>query len=153
LADQLPGLEPDERLIARAPASFRGAAAASVRSTFAIGSGRRRNDSYFTWRELADLTGFTTTGPEMVLGVTDRGLVVWNTSFWFGAPRVVTGRIPFAHIHDVATVHHGIVTGFAIAFTSGAVVEVEAIRGRRLRRIAGAVRRELAGGTGDSVRQ
>jgi hypothetical protein len=152
LAAQPPGLEPDEQLLARAPASFRGAAAASVRSTFALGSARKRLDSYYAWRDLADVTGFATTGPEMVLGLTDHGLVVWSTSFWFGSPRAITARIPLAQIHDVATAHHGIVTGFAIAFTTGAIVEVEAMRGRRLRRLARQLRHRLTDGSGDSVR-
>jgi hypothetical protein len=151
LAAAPPGLEPDERLFVRAPASFRGAAAASVRSTFALGSTRKRLDSYYAWRELTEITGFSTTGPEMVLGLTDRNLVVWSTSFWFGTPRALTARIPFAQIHDVATARHGIVTGFALAFTSGAIVEVEAIRGRRLRRLAAELRQRLASGSGDSV--
>jgi hypothetical protein len=121
-------------------------------STFALGSARKRLDSYYEWRAVAEAAGFSTTGPEMVLGLTERGLVVWSTSFWFGTPRTVTGRIPFAQIHDVATARHGVVTGFAIAFTSGAIVEVEAMRGRRLRRLASELRRKLAEGSGDSVR-
>ena len=140
------GLEPDEHLVARAPASFRGAAATSIRSTFALGSARKRHDSYFEWQVAAGSAGFTTTGPEMVLGLTDRALVVWSTSFWFGAPRMITARIPFSEIHDVATARHGIVTGLAIAFTSGAIVEVEAIRGRRLRRLAAELQARLAEG-------
>lgn len=151
MAAQPPGLEPDEQLLARAPASFRGAAAASAKSTFALGSARKRLDSYYAWRDVAEITGFATTGPEMLLGLTDRGLVVWSTSFWFGAPRAITARISLAQIHDVATVRHGIVTGFAIAFTGGAIVEVEAIRGRRLRHLSSEVRRKLAGGSADSV--
>jgi hypothetical protein len=151
LAARPPGLEPDEHLLARAPVSFRGAAATSARTTLVLGSARKRLDSYFEWRTLADVAGFSTTGPEMVLGLTDHGLVVWNTSFWFGAPRVVTARIPLSNIHDAAAAHHGIVTGLAIAFKSGAIVEVEAIRGRKLRRLASELRRQLADGTGDSV--
>ena len=148
---RLPGLDPDERVVAHAPVSFRGAAAASMRSTFAFGSARRRLDTYYEWREPAEVSGFSTTGPEMVLGLTDRALVVWNTSFWFGAPRNVTARIPISQIHDAAAVRHGFLTGFAVAFANGAVVEVEAIRGRRLRRLATELRQRLADGAGGSV--
>jgi hypothetical protein len=150
---RLPGLEPDEQVLAYAPASFRGAAATSLRTTFALGSARKRLDSYLEWRELAEIAGFSTTGPEMVLGLTDRGLVVWNTSFWFGSARAVTARIPLSRIHDAAAARHGIVTGFAMAFTSGAIVEVEAMRGRRLRRFAVAVRRRLDEGAGSNFEQ
>jgi hypothetical protein len=149
---RLPGLDADETVIAHAPVSFRGAAVTSLRTTFALGSARKRLDTYFEWRELAEVGGFSTTGPEMVLGLTDRGLVVWNTSFWFGSARAVTARIPFSQIHDAATARHGFVTGFAIALTNGAVVEVEAVRGRRLRHLAAELRRRLAEGGGDSVR-
>jgi hypothetical protein len=147
-----PGLEPDEQLLARAPVSFRGAAATSLRSTFALASARKRLVSYYAWQEPAAVAGFTTTGPEMVLGITDRGLLVWSTSFWFGSPRAVTARIPFTAIHDAATAHHGIVTGFALAFTNGAIVEVEAIRGRRLRRVAAELAQQLGNAGGGSVR-
>ncbi len=77
--------------------------------------------------------------------------MVWNTSFWFGAPRAVTARIPLAQIHDAAIARHGVVTGLAVAFTSGAIVEVEAIRGRRLRHLARELRRRLAHDDGGSV--
>jgi hypothetical protein len=150
LAARPPGLEADEQLLARASASFRGAAASSLRSTFALGSARKRLDSYYGWQEPSGAAGFTTTGPEMVLGLTDRALVVWSTSFWFGTPRAITARIPLSAIHDAATASHGVVTGLALAFTNGAVVEVEAIRGRRLRRLGDLLRRRLAAEGGDS---
>jgi len=147
LAAPPPGLEPDEHLIARASASFRGAAAASVRSTFALSSARRRLDAYRGWQEAAAIAGFSTVGPEFVLGLTDRGLVVWSTSFWFGRPRAICGRIALSDIHDVAVARHGLVTGFAVAFRSGAVVEIETMRGRHLRHLAAAVRDRLSGST------
>jgi hypothetical protein len=152
LAASPPGLEPDEHLIARAPASFRGAAAASVRSTLALGAARRRLDAYYGWQEPAAACGFSTVGPELVLGLTDRGLVLWSTSFWFSRPAAITGRVALSEIHEVAAARHGIVTGFAIAFKSGAIVEVEAIRGRRLRHLAALVRDQISGNAaGDSV--
>jgi hypothetical protein len=152
LAPPPPGLEPDEHLIARAPASFRGAAAASLRSTLALGAARRRLDAYYAWQAPASVAGFGTIGPEIVLGLTDRGLVLWSTSFWFSRPHAITGRVALSDIHDVVAARHGIVTGFAIALKSGAIVEVEAIRGRRLRHLAAAVRDRLSGNeSGDSV--
>jgi len=152
LAAPPPGLEPDEHLIARASASFRGAAAASVRSTLALSAGRRRFDAYYAWQEPAAIAGLGTIGPEFVLGLTERELIVWSTSFWFSRPRAITGRVALSDIHQVAAARHGIVTGLAIAFNSGAIVEVEAIRGRRLRQFAAAVRDRLSGNAaGDSV--
>ena len=140
---RLPGLEPEECLLAHAPASFRGATAASASSTFALGAARKRMNTYHAWREYADAAGFTTVGPDMVVGVTDRRLVVWSTTFVLSRPAKIVGRIPLAKIGDVATARHGIVTGLALALTTGEIVEVEAMRGRRLRRLATALREAL----------
>ena len=140
---RLPGLEPDERLLAHAPASFRGATFASAASTFALGAARKRMDAYHWWRQAADATGFTTVGPDMVVGVTDRRVVVWGTSFWLSRPGKIVGRIPLSKIGDVATARHGIVTGLALALSTGEIVEVEAMRGRGLRRRAAALREAL----------
>jgi hypothetical protein len=137
---RLPGLEPDEQLLARSPASFRGATAASIRSTFALSSGRRRLGAYHAWRLQAEAGGFTTAGPEMVLGLTDTRVVVWSTTFFLGRPSQIVGKIPLEQVHTVATVRHGAVTGLALALTSGQIVEVEAMRGRRLRRFAASLR-------------
>ncbi|MGO9874499.1 MAG: hypothetical protein ACLPVY_11925 [Acidimicrobiia bacterium] len=138
-----PGLDPDERLLARAPASFRGATAASARSTLALSAARKRMDAYFAWREHAERVGFTTTGPEMVLGVTNARLVVWSTTFWLSRPAAIAGKVPLTDVAEVATSRHGIVTGLAVALKNGAVVEVEAMRGRRLRRLADALQAAL----------
>ena len=72
----------------------------------------------------------------MVLGLTEDRLVIWKTTFWFGRPGAIAGEVPLSQVHDVAAARHGIVTGLAIAFKTGAIVEVEAMRGRRLRRLA-----------------
>jgi hypothetical protein len=140
---RLPGLEPDERLLAHAPASFRGATASSAWSTFALGAARKRMQNYHAWREYADATGLTTAGPDMVIGVTNTRVVVWSTTFWMSRPGSLVGRIPLAKIGDVATARHGLVTGLALALTTGEIVEVEAMRGRRLRRVAAALREAL----------
>ena len=141
---RLPGLEPAERLLAHAPASFRGATAASVRSTFALGAARKRLNAYYDWREHADAAGFTTAGPDMVVGVTDQRLVVWETTFWLSRPGSIVGRVALPKIGEVATARHGLVTGLALAFTTGAIVEIEAMRGLRLHRLADAIRKALA---------
>ena len=139
-----PGLEPDERLLARAPASFRGATATSISSTFALGSARKRLQAYNAWRVEADVAGFRTEGPEMVLGLTERRLVVWRTTFWFSRVAKVAGEVPLEKVHDIATVRHGMFTSLAIAFKDGQIVEVEAMRGRSLRRLASTMRPLLA---------
>jgi hypothetical protein len=130
------GLEPDERLLVHAPASFRGATAASARSTLALSSARKRTDAYLAWRDHADRCGFATAGPEMVLGVTNTRLVVWATTFWLNRPGPIAGKVPLTDVAAVATSRHGIVTGLAVALKDGQIVEVEAMRGRRLRRLA-----------------
>jgi len=141
--EQLPGLEPDERLISRAPASFRGAATASIRSTFALGSARARRQAHYAWCAQAESVGFPAAGPEMWLGLTESRLVVWNTTFMLSRPGAVKGTVPLSDVAQVATARHGLVTGLAVALTSGQFIEVEAMRGRRLRRFAGAVQEAL----------
>lgn len=140
----VPGLEPDERLLSRAAASFRGATAASVRGTFAIGAARHRAQAYNAWRMHAEAVGFPAAGPEMWLGLTETRLIVWNTTFVLNRPHRVKGAVPLSNVADVAIARHGIVTGLAVALTTGQYVEVEAVRGRRLNRFAGALRAALA---------
>jgi hypothetical protein len=123
-------------LLARAPASFRGATITSISSTFALGSARKRLQAYNAWAQQAGFAGFRTEGPEMVLGLTDTRLVVWTTTFWMSRPGALAGEVQLSKVHDVAAVRHGIVTGLAIAFKTGEIVEVEAMRGRRLRQLA-----------------
>jgi len=139
----LPGLDAGERLRAYAPASFRGATAASSRGVYAVHSTAARMRAYDAWAAAASAAGFPTGGPDMVIGVTDERLVVWRTSFLSGRPVEVAGDLPLARIAQVGAARHGIVTGVAFV-VGGAVVEVEAVRGRRLRRLAAEVRAALA---------
>ena len=131
-----PGLEPDEELLVRTPVSFRGAATTSVASTFALASARKRIEAYRVWQMQADLVGFKTAGPEMMLGLTDRRLVIWKMSFWFNRVNAIAGEVPITKLHDVAATRHGLVTGLAFAFKDGQIVEVEAMRGRKIRHLA-----------------
>jgi hypothetical protein len=141
--ESLPGLEPYDRLIARAPASFRGAAAASMLSTFALGSARARREAHFAWTTHAESVGFPAAGPEMWLGLTESRLIVWNTTFLLSRPGAVKGALPLTDVAEVAVTRYGVVTGLAVAFTTGQFIEVEAMRGRRLRRFAAALRETL----------
>ena len=141
--EQLPGLEPDERLISRAPASFRGATAASIRSTFAVGSARARRQAHYAWCAHAESIGFPAASAEMWLGLTESRLIVWNTTFMLNRPGAVKGAVPLTDVAEVATARHGLVTGLAVALTTGQFIEVEAMRGRRLRRFATALREAI----------
>jgi hypothetical protein len=134
-----PGLEPGECLLCRVPASFRGATAASIRSTFALGSARQRAQAYDGWRMHAEAVGFPAAGPEMWLGLTDSRLVIWSTTFVLSRPAELKGVIPLSDVAQVAIARHGLATGLALALTTGQFVEVEAMRGRRLRRFAAAL--------------
>jgi hypothetical protein len=141
---QHPGLEPGERLRASAAASFRGATATSGRSTLSLASGRARWRSFQAWEEAAAAAGFPTAGPDMVLGVTDHRLVAWRTSFGLGRPVEIVASLPVERIVDAVAVRHGLVTGVAFVLDSGAIVEVEALRGRLLRVLADQVRAAVA---------
>ncbi len=132
----LPGLEPEEHLLVRAPASFRGATVTSISSTFALGSARKRLEAYNAWAQESGAAGFRTEGPEMILGLTETRLIVWKTTFWFNRPGAIAGEVPLSAVHDVAAARHGMVTGLALVFKNSQIVEVEAMRGRRLRHLA-----------------
>jgi hypothetical protein len=128
-------LETGEAIRSRTPASFRGAAATTSRATFAVGSARYRMKAFDSWAELADIAGFPVAGPEMVLLLTDRRILVCKPTF-FGKPKRVEGAVPLTDIAEAATMRHGMVTGLAIAMRNGRIVEVEAMRGARVRRFA-----------------
>jgi len=144
--ESVPGLEPDERVLVRAPASFRGAAAASLRSTFALGSARARRQAHYAWSSHAESIGFPAAGPEMWLGLTESRIIVWGTTFMLSRPGAVKGVVPITEVAEVATTRHGLVTGVAVAMRTGQFIEVEAMRGRRLRQFADLLREALDGG-------
>ena len=138
------GVEPDERVIATARASFRGAAAASARATAAMGSERTRQKSFEAWVKSAQSGGFPTAGPEMTLCLTDRRLIVCRQTFWMSRPAGAAGSIDLDRFIEVAIVRHGLVTSIALAIESVGLVEVEAFRGGPLRRLARALRAAIA---------
>jgi hypothetical protein len=144
MAGGLIGLGPDEHLVASAAVSFRGAAVASSQSMLALGSARARMRHYDAWRTAAAQAGFPTAGPEMVIGVTEERLVVCRTTFWLGRADRVEAGISLRDIADVAVTRHGLVTGLAFVLTNGAIIEVEAMLGRRLRRFGTVLREKLA---------
>ena len=132
-----------EELCAHVHVSFRGAATASTRATFALGSARMRQKAYEDWRSAVEQVGFPTAGPEMVLALTDQRLFACRTTFWTSRPAEVTGSMDVSKIHAVATARHGVVTGLAFALTNGQVIEVEAMRGGAVRRFAHAMQAVL----------
>jgi hypothetical protein len=137
-------LEPGEEILATARASFRGAAATSVRTTFALGSGRLRMRAFDVWFDAARATGFPEAPPDMFLAATDRRILVGKPRFFGGAPARYMGEIDYAKVAQVMAVRHGLVTGVALAFHFGGIVEIEAVRGRGLRRFADVVTAQLA---------
>ena len=138
------GVEPDERVIATAKASFRGAAAAGARAMVAMGSARARQKSFEEWVKSAQSGGFPTGGPEMTLCLTDRRLIVCRHTFWMNRPAGAAGSIDLDRFAEVAIVRHGLLTSIALAIESVGLVEVEAFRGRPLRRLARALRAAIA---------
>jgi hypothetical protein len=142
--NELPGLEPGEQLLARAVVAFRGSAAATAQSMLSLRTERIRRQAFEAWRLVADQSGFPTAGPEMVVGATDRRLVVWRASFWWSRPKALAGSVPLEHVLDAATRRHGLVTSLALVMRHGEVVEVESMHGRRLRALAAAVHRGRA---------
>jgi hypothetical protein len=90
--------------------------------------------------------GFPAAGPEMWLGLTESRLIVWRTTFMLSRPGAVEGVVPLVDVAEVVTTRHGLVTGLAVALRTGQFIEVEAMRGRRLRRFAYALRETIEAG-------
>jgi hypothetical protein len=80
----------------------------------------------------------------MYVTATDRRILVGKPRFWGGAPPRYTGELDYAKVAQVVAIRHGMVTGVAIAFHFGGIVEVEAVRGRGLRRFTEVVTAQLA---------
>jgi hypothetical protein len=140
---ELLDLEPGEALLAVARASFRGAAAASMRSTFALGAGRMRIRAFDVWHDAALASGFPVVPPDMVVVATDRRVLFGKPTFWGRNPARYWSAVGFDRIAELAVVQHGIVTGVAFGFVHGSVVEIEAVRGRHLRRLVQVIHEQL----------
>ena len=137
-------LEPGEEVLAVARASFRGAAAVTTRSTFALGPGRTRLRAFHAWHDLALAAGLPPVTPDMVVAATHHRVLFGKPTFLGGPPDRYSGAIPFTHISQVVAVRHGLVTGVAFAFTDGGIVEIEAVRARRLRHLVEVVNDHLS---------
>jgi hypothetical protein len=122
--------------------TFRGALAANVRSLGMI-IGRSRRKAFGAWAQQADHVGFPVLTPEMTLGVTERRVVVWRPSFWFGRPVQMIGTVPFHHLAQVEVYRSGLASALVFVFKTGELIEVEAMRARRLRRVRDAVRARI----------
>ena len=128
-------LDEGEEILAVARASFRGAAATSTRATFALGAARVRLRAFHDWHDAAIASGFPHVPPDMFVAVTPQRVLFGKPTFWGRPPAHYTSAVELGKIAQVAAVRHGIVTGVAFGLTHGAIVEVEAIRARRLRRV------------------
>jgi hypothetical protein len=139
-------IEPGEELLVLAHASFRGAAAASMRSTMALGSGRMRMKSFDAWHDAAIASGFPPVPPEMFVAATDRRVLFGRPTFWGRPPSGYWSALGYDRIAQIIWVRHGLVTGVAFALTHGAIVEIEAVRGRKLRHMVNVIQEHLASG-------
>jgi hypothetical protein len=129
-------LAPDESVLATSNASFRGAAGGSLRVSSVLGSSRARHEAFLTWRDQVTAIGFPTSGQDMRIALTDQRLIVCRTSFWLSRPVGVAGSVPISDIAEVGIVRQPFLTGVALAIKHKGIVELEAVRGRRLRRLA-----------------
>ncbi len=137
----------DEQVLAHAPASFRGAAAASVRATFAFGSERMRRQVHDEWIEAVTLAGFPHVPADMVVALTDRHFVFGRAGLFGHRVKEWTAALDLDRVHDLAVRRHGFVVGLAIALANGQIVELESLRGRGLHRIERAYRALRTQGT------
>jgi hypothetical protein len=134
---------PDEEPLRTARASFRGAAATSTRATFALGSGRMRDRAYHAWHDAATSAGFPSAPADMVIVATDRRILFGKPTFWGRVPTRYWSALDLGAISQIVATRHGIVTGVAFALYDGTIVEIEAMRGRQLRRFTDTVEAHL----------
>ena len=137
-------LAPDESVLATSNASFRGAAGGSLRVTSVLGSSRARHELFLVWRDQASAIGFPTAGEDMQIALTDQRLIVCKSSFWLSRPVGVAGSLPLDQVAEVAIVRQPFLTGIALAIKHKGIVQLEAVRGRRLRRLAHLLQDEIA---------
>ncbi len=91
--------------------------------------------AFDVWHDQAITAGFPLVPPDMVVAVSERRVLFGKPTFWGRPPPRYTSMLEFHQISQIVAVSHGIVTGVAFGFTHGAIVEIEAIRGRRLRHV------------------
>ncbi|MCU1428564.1 MAG: hypothetical protein JWL83_2564 [Actinomycetia bacterium] len=139
MARPVPGLEPDEDLLATMTVTFRGSLAASWRG-LGMASTRTRLKAFGAWSTAARQATFPVGKPEMIIGATGRRLLVWRPSFFAGRPRELVGSVPFERLAEVTVYRQGFAVSLTLLFTDGQIVEVEAMRKRRMRKIADIVR-------------
>ena len=134
------GSSPTSALLARAPASFRGATAASMPlDALAVGSARDRTRRRTTRGACTPTpVGFPTAGPEMCARRhrPPARRLAHDVHAEPAASRS-TGDVPLARRRRRSR-RRGTASSpaLAVALTNGTIVEVEAMRGRRLRRFA-----------------
>jgi hypothetical protein len=142
VARPVAGLEDDEPLLVKMTVTFRGAMASNMRG-LALASSRGRMRAFSAWAAHAEQVGFPTRKTEMIIGVTDRRLVVWQPSFWIGRTGEMIGTVPFDQLVAVEVYRQGLAVSLTFGFRSGNFVEVESMRARRMRRIRDAIRPQL----------
>ena len=134
-----------ERLRAYAGLSFRGAAAVGGAGTFTMGGARARMRAYYDWEDAALAADFPAGGPDCVVGVTDTRLMVWRTSFGLNRPTELAGSIPLDRVAQVNTPRLGLVTALVLVLTNGALIQFEAMRGRRVRELGTEILAAISG--------
>jgi len=69
----------------------------------------------------------------------DRRLLFGKPTFLGRTPSRFWSELDYAKVAQIVAVRHGLLTGVAFAFNHGAVIEVEAVRGRRLRQLVAVI--------------
>ncbi len=95
-----------------------------------------RMRAFHEWHDAAIASGFPHVPPDMILGATRlRVLVRQAHASGVGRPQQFSSAVDLSAIAQVAVTRHGFITGVAFGMTHGAIVEVEALRGRGLRHL------------------
>jgi hypothetical protein len=95
--------------------------------------------AYALWARRAATAGFPIAGPEMILGITQERLLAWRPTLIRGRPRRYAGALPLSRIHSAGVHRRVFAAVLTMLLEDGAIVGVETLHGRQLRRFATAI--------------
>jgi hypothetical protein len=140
--DRPDGLHDDETLIdwlgVRFSAGMQASLAEKPANTLYRPSITQRH-SYARWVRGANAAGFPIAGPEMVIGVSNERLLVWRTALIRARPKRLAGAVPLTNIQSAGTHRRVFATVLTLLLEGGAIVGVETLHGKHLRRFAAAI--------------
>ena len=135
------GLDAGEALVVTVPVSFAGSAAVTMRGAFSLRASQLRRAAVDEWARAAEHCGFPFASGDLIVGISDHGRIhVWRPRFFVARPGRHRGWFPARRVEQVGVVRRGAVTRLTLLIDDGTLIGFEAMRARRVRAFADAVR-------------